>query len=748
MFGLTFIDILVVVLYFAVIIGIGVWSSRRISSQEDYFLAGRRFGKLIQTFAAFGQGTSADNAVGVTTTTFTNGAAGIWSSLLYLFATPWYWMVAPWMRRLRLLTLGDFFTERYGSRKMGAAYAIIGAVGMMSFIALGFSAMTKTIVAIVPKDAAEFSVADREEYVRAAAIASRVDGGGTVLSYDELVEREQLEALQKAGPIDEAQEVRLLALQTKKPAMTISHLRHDVVIWLVCFIVMIYAVLGGLEAAFLTDMLQGVFIILLSLILIPFGWAKINAIHGGSGMMGALRTIHEQLPEASFEIFGSPQTVDFTWYYILVLSIMAAITVVIQPNSIVAMGSARDEYSARYGFMVGNLLKRMCTVFWGVFGLAAIVLYSNKVQHSDLVWGFATRDLLGPLGFGLVGLMIACLMAALMSTVDCLMLTCSSLLTHNLYALLAPNRSQGHYVWAGRFFGAIVVIGGAWIALQFDTILQILKFIWEINVMVAPAFWLGMKWRRANRKGAWASIVLGALAFLFIPVLLPVAMPMLRTNEVLLKRTNPAPIVRTYVARETDRLERLKEIAVWNALGDSERAGTMSPTPLVSGQEFEKTYQLPRKGIFWTQGVKPNEEGVLSGRGALSLELVVLDRLGLDLTRNPYAFNETLRILIRTFLPFVIMILVSFFTSRDDAKRLNRFYARMRTKVLADHEADERELALSLENVDRHDDCLMFPHSNWEFYKLSREDTVGFAASVGAALGILLLMTVLVNLGS
>ncbi len=64
MFGLPIIDLLVIVVYFAIVIAIGVWSSRRIKSQEDFFLAGRRFGKLVQTFAAFGQGTSADTARG------------------------------------------------------------------------------------------------------------------------------------------------------------------------------------------------------------------------------------------------------------------------------------------------------------------------------------------------------------------------------------------------------------------------------------------------------------------------------------------------------------------------------------------------------------------------------------------------------------------------------------------------------------------------------------------------------------
>src|SRR5512138_1821534 len=103
MFGLPLIDVFVIVGYFLVMILIGLWAMRRIKSQEDYFLGGRRFGKLIQIFATFGSGTSVDTVVGVTTTTFRNGAAGIWVSLMGLFTTPIYWLTSPWYRRLRLI---------------------------------------------------------------------------------------------------------------------------------------------------------------------------------------------------------------------------------------------------------------------------------------------------------------------------------------------------------------------------------------------------------------------------------------------------------------------------------------------------------------------------------------------------------------------------------------------------------------------------------------------------------------------
>lgn len=750
MFGLTIADVIVIALYFAVIIGIGFWASRRIKNQEDYFLAGRRFGKLVQTFASFGQATSADNAVGVTTTTFNNGIAGVWSSLLYLFATPLYWVATHWPRRMRILTLGDYFEQRYHSASMGAVYSVIGSIGMMAFIALGFSAMTKTIVAITPKAAAVYSADERAEYDKAyeaEQIAVEAAGGSlTVLSYDELAERERLQAM-PSEQRNETENARLTYLDSMRPATTFSHISKDVLIWLVCVIVLIYAVLGGLEAAFLTDMLQGMFIILLSVLLIPFGWSKVNKLYGGVGVMDALRTVHQKLPEAYFQIFGAPHTPDFTWYYIITLSFMAAITVMVQPNGAVLAGSAKDELSNRSGVVIGNFIKRFCTVFWAVFGLTAIVLYSGKVIHPDLVWGYATLDLLGPLNIGLVGLMIACLMAALMSTVDCYMLTCSSLLTHNLYTPLVPNRSQAHYVWAGRVFGTAVVLGGGWIALQFDTILQILKFIWEINVMLAPAYWLGIKWRRANRIGAWSSIGIGGLLFLVIPVMAPVVMPSMRYNRDLLRMTHPVPRVEIARASEYDVQKRADQIAQWDKLNLIGKAEGEQPQSLEAGQQFEQTYTFPKRSIFWTQGIKVDDQGRLYGKGRFSVELWIIEKLGLDLQTNPYALNETLRILFRTLLPFAIMISVSLMTRPDPEEVLNRFYAKMRTKVIPNPEFDAREIELSLQDPHRHDDLLVFPKGQFEIYKWTRQDLVGFVLSVMGVGLVLLFVWVLVSLG-
>jgi len=303
MFGLAIVDIVVIIIYFLIIIGIGIRASRRIRNQEDYLLGGRRFGKLVQTFASFGQATSADGPVGVATTTFRNGAAGIWSSLLMVFATPLFWITSPWLRRMRILTMGDFYEERYASKKMAATYAIIGAIGMMGLLSVGYTAMNKTILAITPKPVEQYDPVELAEYELA----------------QELSELEN----RNYNQLTDAQRERIEELRRTNPRSVFSYIDENLLVWIVCLIVLLYAIMGGLEAAFYTDMLQGFFIIVLSIILIPFSWAKIRSTYGTGNDESALNILHQKLPESFFEIFGAPTLIDFTWYFILTASLIA-----------------------------------------------------------------------------------------------------------------------------------------------------------------------------------------------------------------------------------------------------------------------------------------------------------------------------------------------------------------------------------------------------------------------------------------
>lgn len=728
MLGLDIADIIVICAYFGMVIFIGFWAMRRISNQEDYFLAGRKFGKFIQTFAAFGQATSTDSAIGVSTTTFKNGAAGIWSTLNILFATPIYWITSPWYRRMRMLTLGDFFEERYRSKPLAGFYAIVQAINFMLILSVSFNAIGKTALVLTPKSPDQFTPTQQQEYERAMELETLEARDYTTLSDTEIS--------------------KLKELRLEEPRKVFSHLNKSMLVIVICIVVLLYAVAGGLEAAFLTDTIQGIGIILLSVLLIPFALVKVNSIYGTSGVFEPFRIMHDKLPESFFEIMGSPSNLDFTWYYVLTIMLMVTLNVMPQANQMTATGSAKGEYEARFGFTLGLYLKRICTLLWGLIALFAVLLYSDAVTDPDMVWGYASRDLLGAFNVGLVGLMLACLLAALMSTADCLMITASSLLTHNIYRIVWPGRSEKHYVDIGRVFGAVVIIGGALISLSFTSLLTQMKLSWEFGIIFAAPFWLGILWRRTNAKAVWISAGLTTLLFFVIPIVTPVVMPGLRTDAYLLKTTQPQVLEREYTARAMDVAQRQEMIDNWEGLLAQGLVTGTAPAPLAEGEKFSKKYTHPEKAIFWTQGIRIDEQGQAHGKGMLNVALLMYDKMGMDLAKNPYAFNETIRIITRILFPFLMVILISKLTKPVDKKSLDLFYVKMKTKVQIDRDKDAEEMRLSNENPQRFDHLKMFPNSDWELTKWDKTDITGFSISLAIAFGVIGLFYLMVNIGS
>ncbi|MFT5499043.1 MAG: SSS family solute:Na+ symporter, partial [Kiritimatiellia bacterium] len=136
-------DYIVLVIYFLGMAGIGVWAMRRIKKQEDFFMGGRGFGKLLQTFAAFGAGTGSADPINTASTSFRSGLSGMWSVMYWLFVTPVYWISGVWYRRMRHLTLGDWFVERYESKPLGVAYTIFGLLFYIVYMAMLFTAIGK-----------------------------------------------------------------------------------------------------------------------------------------------------------------------------------------------------------------------------------------------------------------------------------------------------------------------------------------------------------------------------------------------------------------------------------------------------------------------------------------------------------------------------------------------------------------------------------------------------------------------------
>lgn len=135
MWGLKPIDLSVIVAYFVAVTAVGFWAARRVKGETDFFLGGRRFGKGLLVMHWLCTGTHSEQAVQVAGATARVGLGGIWYQWMWLFSTPFYWLIAPIMRRLRVITTGDVFRIRYG-RSLEILYSLVSMAFFILSIAM------------------------------------------------------------------------------------------------------------------------------------------------------------------------------------------------------------------------------------------------------------------------------------------------------------------------------------------------------------------------------------------------------------------------------------------------------------------------------------------------------------------------------------------------------------------------------------------------------------------------------------
>ena len=426
------IDWIIIFIYLIIVLIIGGNTAKKISSTSDYFISDRKFGKGMMMLFTFGTGTNTDQAVTVASKTYTSGASGIWYQWLWLFATPFYWLLAPLFRRMRAVTTADYLYKRY-DQSVAILFAIVGIVQLSVNIGVVLKATSALIYPV---------------------------SGGSI-----------------------SPELAIIA-------MTILFVS--------------YGVLGGLNAAIITDALQGVLTVILSFLILPFALDAVGGING----------LRSSISDPS--VFKVVAPGEITTLYVIVIAVNGLIGWVTSPYSMAMCGAGKTEEESRIGLVGGMLLKRVCTIAWVLSGLCAIGLYANNSINVDHVYGLMAHDLLPTIDPGLIGLFIASMLAAVMSSCDALMVSASALFTENIYkTLIKPNQSVKHYLMVGRLTSIFVVLCGITIAFGLPSVVSGLEMFWKVQAMMGIAIWVSFFWRRATAVGAWASTICGFLAWFF-----------------------------------------------------------------------------------------------------------------------------------------------------------------------------------------------------------------------------------------
>jgi Na+/proline symporter len=426
MFGLTAADYLVIVLYLAGVTALGVWTSRRVKSLNDFAMP-RTFGKVMMIFFSFGTGTNTDHVVTVAAKSYTHGIAGIWYSWMAIFTTPFYWIVGTVFRRLRAITTGDVYEARFG-REMAAFYAFLG------FTKLTFS------------------------------IGVTLKGGAVMLS-----------------------------------GVSGGAIPGDAAIFVLTGLFVFYGVAGGLAAAIVTDFVQGLLTLAFSFILLPF------ILRATGGLAGVKAAISDP---AMFNLFSSG---EIGWFFVTMLAVVNLLNVFGAPHTMGNCAAGRDETDGAVGFMVGSLLKRVCTIAWSLVGLAAVAYFAGRNINPEETYGLVAREFLPPVGYGALGFFLASFMAGMMSTCDALMVSASGLFTQNLYRPLRPGRSAPHYLMVVRVASVTIVVGAVAIAYLLPGFITGVEIYWKLSSIIGLPLMIGLIWRGLTHAGAWA-MTLGAYA--------------------------------------------------------------------------------------------------------------------------------------------------------------------------------------------------------------------------------------------
>ncbi len=267
----------------------------------------------------------------------------------------------------------------------------------------------------------------------------------------------------------------------------------------------VYTIFGGLRAVLYTDLLQ-MFVLIGGAIAVMF--LGLNALGGWDALT-------EQVGPGFLSLWKPMSDPDFPWTGILFGAPILGVWYWCTDQFIVQrVLAAHDQDHARRGTIFAGYLKILPLFIFVIPGVIAYAL----AQQGRLE--LATPDQALPtligvlLPIGLRGLVVAGLLAALMSSLSSVFNSTSTLFTLDVYKKLHPEASERRLVLVGRIAtGALVGFGLLWIPFMQLISGQLYQYLQSVQAYISPpiaaVFLIGILWRRVNATGAMAALLTG-----------------------------------------------------------------------------------------------------------------------------------------------------------------------------------------------------------------------------------------------
>ncbi len=281
-------------------------------------------------------------------------------------------------------------------------------------------------------------------------------------------------------------------------------LNYDMALWVGAAATIAYVFVGGFLAVSWTDTVQATMMIFALLI------TPVFVILSLGDFDAAMATI-EQANPANFDMFRGLS-------FVAIVSLLAwGLGYFGQPHILVRFMAADSVKSIPAARRIGMIWMVLClsgAVAVGFFGIAYFAnnpaLAGPVSDNSERVFIELTKILFNP---WVAGIVLSAILAAVMSTLSCQLLVCSSALTEDFYkAFLRKGASEKELVWVGRLMVLLIAIVAIVIASNPDSkVLGLVSYAWAgFGAAFGPVVILSLVWKGMTRNGALAGMVVGA----------------------------------------------------------------------------------------------------------------------------------------------------------------------------------------------------------------------------------------------
>lgn len=464
-------DWLVIGLYFAALGGIVGWAARRQETTRDYFLAGRNAGWFVIGASLFASNIGSEHIIGLAGAGASTGMGMAHYELHAWIMIMLAWLFVPFYYRTAVYTMPEFLERRFGPHTRW----LLSIVSLVAYI------FTKVSVSV-------YAGAILFQALLPQAFGGLAEWMSATLPAPLLPE--PFGALQAAFWVGALATVILTGL---------------------------YTVFGGMRAVLYTDSVQAIVLLAGATMILLLGLHHL----GGWGELQAFASTNAE----RFALWRAWDDPDLPWLGILIGSPIVGIWYWCTDQYIVQRTlSAKNLTDSRRGALFGGILKVLPVLLFLVPGMIGLALHERGViaiptdpqgaVKGDLVFPTMVTQLL-PLG--LRGLVVAGVLAALMSSLSSVFNSTAALFTVDVYEKLRPGQSERHLVRVGRVATTAVVIAGLiWIPVMAQVSDKgLYSYLQTVQQYLGPpitaVFLLGLTWRRMNATGAMWGLALGFL---------------------------------------------------------------------------------------------------------------------------------------------------------------------------------------------------------------------------------------------